>query len=55
MGGQMFSGLHTMWKTFGNYLERSGWTDALTQAGVASFGFSKGISSYQDKICPFAG
>ena len=27
-----------MWKTFGNYMQNSGWTTALTQAGVASSG-----------------
>ena len=27
-----------MWKTFGDYLEGSGWTDALTQVGIASSG-----------------
>ena len=25
-----------MWKTFGDFLEGSGWTNALTQAGIAS-------------------
>ena len=37
----MFGGLHiemAMWKTFGDYLEGSGWTNALTQAGIASSG-----------------
>lgn len=37
----MFGGLHialALWKTFGDYLEGSGWTAALTQAGVASSG-----------------
>ena len=27
-----------IWNTFGDYLEASGWTTALTQAGIASFG-----------------
>jgi hypothetical protein len=27
-----------MWKTYGNYLEVSGWTTALTEAGIASSG-----------------
>ena len=34
-------GLHiemAMWNTFGDYLEGSGWTTALTQANVASSG-----------------
>ena len=37
----MFGGLHiemAMWNTYGDYLEDSGWTNALTQAGVASPG-----------------
>lgn len=37
----MFGGLHiemAMWKTFGDYLDGSGWTDVLTQAGIASSG-----------------
>ncbi len=37
----MMGGLHiemTMWSTFGDYLEGSGWAAALTQAGVASSG-----------------
>lgn len=37
----MFGGLHielAMWKTYGDYLQGSGWTNALTQAGVASTG-----------------
>ena len=37
----MFGGLHfemAMWKTFGDYLKASGWTTALTQAGIASWG-----------------
>ena len=37
----MFGGLHTemaMWTTYGDYLEGSGWTNALIQAGVASSG-----------------
>ena len=37
----MFGGLHiemAMWKTFGDFLEGSGWTNALAQAGVASSG-----------------
>ena len=39
----MCGGLHVemaMWRTFGDYLEGSGWTAALTQAGVASSGTS---------------
>ena len=27
-----------VWNTYGNYLEASGWTTALTQAGIASSG-----------------
>ena len=27
-----------IWNTFGDYLEASGWTTALTQAGIGSFG-----------------
>ncbi len=27
-----------MWTTYGDYLEGSGWTSALTQAGIASSG-----------------
>ena len=37
----IFGGLHiemAMWTTYGNYLEGSGWTSALTQAGIASTG-----------------
>ena len=37
----MFGGLHiemAIWNTFGDYLEASGWTTALTQAGIASSG-----------------
>ena len=37
----MLGGLHTemaVWNTLGDYLEDSGWTAALTQAGVASSG-----------------
>lgn len=37
----MLGGLHiemAMWNTFGDYLEGSGWTTALTQANVASSG-----------------
>ena len=34
----MFGGLHiemAMWKTYGDYLEGSGWTNAFTQTGIA--------------------
>ena len=37
----MFGGLHiemAMWNTYGDYLEGSGWTNALTQASIASSG-----------------
>ena len=37
----MMGGLHiemAMWNTFGDYLESSGWTSALIQAGIASMG-----------------
>ncbi|KAJ3591985.1 hypothetical protein NHX12_007115 [Muraenolepis orangiensis] len=37
----MLGGLHiemAMWKTYGDYLEASGWTTALTKAGIASSG-----------------
>ena len=37
----MLGGLHiemAMWNTFGDYLEGSGWTNALTQANIASCG-----------------
>ena len=37
----MFSGLHiemVIWTTYGDYLQGSGWTSALTQAGIASSG-----------------
>lgn len=37
----MFGGLHiemAAWKTIGDYLSKSGWTAALTQAGIASYG-----------------
>ena len=37
----MLGVLHTemaIWKTYGDYLDDSGWTNALTQAGVASPG-----------------
>ena len=37
----MFGGLHiemAIWKTLGGYLESSGWTSALFQAGIAPSG-----------------
>ena len=37
----MFGGLHiemAIWKTFGGYLDSSGWTSALIQAGIATSG-----------------
>ena len=37
----MFGGLHSemaTWKTFGDYLESSGWTSAVSQAGIVSSG-----------------
>ena len=37
----MLGGLHiemTIWNTYGDYLEASGWTTALTQAGITSSG-----------------
>ena len=37
----MFGGLHiemAMWTTYGDYLGGSGWTNALTEAGIASSG-----------------
>ena len=37
----MLGGLHiemAIWNTYGDYLETSGWTTALTQAGIASPG-----------------
>ena len=37
----MFGGLHiemAVWKTYGNYLDGSGWTNVITQAGIASSG-----------------
>ena len=37
----MFGGLHiemAIWKTLGDYLESSGWTSALVQAGIVSSG-----------------
>ena len=37
----MLGGLHiemAMWKTYGDYLDGSGWTNALVQAGIASSG-----------------
>ena len=40
----MFGGLHiemAMWTTYGDYLEGSGWTNPLSQAGIASSGFLK--------------
>ena len=42
----MFGGLHVemaMWKTYGDYLEASGWTTALTEAGIASSGTADSI------------
>ena len=39
----MFGGLHiemAIWKTFGDYLESSGWTSALVKAGIASSGIA---------------
>ena len=42
----MFGGLHiemAMWKTYGDYLEASGWTTALTEAGIASSGTADSI------------
>ena len=32
-----------MWKTYGDYLEASGWTTALTEAGIASSGTADSI------------
>ena len=37
----MFGGLHiemAMWKMYGDFLEKSGWTNALVQAGIVSSG-----------------
>ena len=37
----MFGGLHiemAMWRTYGDYVEASGWTNALTEEGIASSG-----------------
>ena len=37
----MFGDLYiemAMWRMYGDYLEASGWTNALTEAGVASSG-----------------
>ena len=42
----MFGGLHiemAIWNTFGDYLESSGWTSALVQAGIASSGIADSI------------
>ena len=42
----MFDGLHiemAMWKPFGDYLEASEWTTALTEAGIASSGTADSI------------
>ena len=39
----MFGGLHiemAIWNTFGDYLEASGWTTALIQAGIVSSGIA---------------
>ena len=54
----MFGGLHVemaMWTTFGDYLEASGWTTALNQAGIASSGtcrlFSQSVPPHQDETC----
>ena len=37
----IFAGFHiemAVWKTYGNYLDRSGWTNVIKQAGIASSG-----------------
>ena len=37
----MFDGLHiemAMWRTYGDYLEQSGWTSALVQTGITTTG-----------------
>ena len=42
----MFGGLQiemAIWKTFGDYLESSGWTNALVQAGIASSGTAESL------------
>lgn len=42
----MFGDLHVemaVWKTLGDYLEASGWTTTLTQAGIASSGTANSI------------
>lgn len=54
----VFGRLHTemaMWKTYGDYLKGSGWTNVLTQAGMASSGtadfLSQSFSPNQIKVC----
>ena len=44
----MFGGLHiemALWKTVGDYLDGSGWTNALIQAGIASSGTAESFLS----------
>lgn len=44
----MLGGLHVemaLWKTVGDYLDCSGWTNALTQAGIASSGTAESFLS----------
>ena len=43
-----------VWSTYGDYLEESGWTSILTQAGIASSGtadsYSEGCSQKHDML-----
>lgn len=44
----MFGGLHiamALWRAVGDYLDCSGWTNALTQAGTASSGTAESFLS----------
>ena len=51
----MFGGLHlemAMWNMLGDYLAASGWTEALTEAGIASSGLDETYSSSLNKNSP---
>ena len=54
----MLGGLHiemAVWNTLGDYLEDSGWTAALTQAGIASSGTADSFlkATEQDMVIKF--
>ena len=50
----MFGGLHiemAVWKTFGDYLQESGWTRVLVQAGVATAGTADSFLKVSHLLC----